>query len=53
MIELRYYEELSYEEIAERIQAPVGTVKAQINRAKVMFEKIVSVFKDTYLEEMI
>lgn len=53
MIELRYFEELSYEEIATRINAPVGTVKAQINRAKIMFEKVVSVFKDTYMEDMI
>lgn len=53
MIELRYFEELSYEEIATRINAPVGTVKAQINRAKMMFEKVVSVFKDTYMEDMI
>lgn len=53
MIELRYFEELSYDEIAERINAPVGTVKAQINRAKIMFEKVVSVFKETYMEDMI
>ena len=53
MIELRYYEELSYEEIAERLNAPVGTVKAQLSRAKSMFEKIVAVFKDTYMDDMI
>ena len=34
MIELRYYEEMSYEEIAQRLQLPIGTVKAQLYRAK-------------------
>lgn len=34
MIELRYYEELSYEEIARELQIPLGTVKAQLFRAK-------------------
>jgi RNA polymerase sigma-70 factor (ECF subfamily) len=36
MIELRYYEELSYEEIATELQIPIGTVKAQLFRAKEM-----------------
>ena len=34
MIELRYYEELSYEEIATELNLPLGTVKAQLFRAK-------------------
>lgn len=34
MVELRYYEELSYEEIAQHLQLPLGTVKAQLFRAK-------------------
>ncbi|MEM9930730.1 MAG: sigma-70 family RNA polymerase sigma factor [Bacteroidota bacterium] len=34
MIELRYFEELSYEEIAELSGMPLGTVKAQLFRAK-------------------
>ncbi|MBI5916616.1 MAG: sigma-70 family RNA polymerase sigma factor [Bacteroidetes bacterium] len=36
MIELRYYEELSYEEIATELEIPLGTVKAQLFRAKEM-----------------
>ncbi|MCB0518486.1 MAG: sigma-70 family RNA polymerase sigma factor [Lewinellaceae bacterium] len=36
MIELRYYEELSYEEIATELDIPLGTVKAQLFRAKEM-----------------
>jgi RNA polymerase sigma factor (sigma-70 family) len=34
MIELRFFEELSYEEIAEELEIPLGTVKAQLFRAK-------------------
>lgn len=34
LIELRYYEGLSYEEIADNLQIPLGTVKAQLFRAK-------------------
>lgn len=34
MIELRYYEDMSYEEIARHLEMPMGTVKAQLYRAK-------------------
>ena len=34
LIELRYYQEFSYEEIAEDMQLPLGTVKAQLFRAR-------------------
>ncbi len=34
MVELRYYEQLSYEEIAQELAIPLGTVKAQLFRAK-------------------
>jgi RNA polymerase sigma-70 factor (ECF subfamily) len=34
MIELRYFKELSYEEIAQELDIPLGTVKAQLFRAK-------------------
>ncbi len=34
MIELRFYEEMSYEEIAQMLDIPLGTVKAQLFRAK-------------------
>ena len=36
MIELRFFEELSYEEIANELNIPLGTVKAQLFRAKEM-----------------
>ena len=34
LIVLRFFEELSYEEIAEQLAAPLGTVKTQIHRAR-------------------
>ena len=34
LVELRYFEELSYEEIADKTKLPVGTVKAQLFRAR-------------------
>ncbi len=34
MIELRFFEELSYDEIAQELGIPLGTVKAQLFRAK-------------------
>jgi len=34
LIELRYFDELSYEEIAEKLDLPIGTVKAQLFRAR-------------------
>ncbi|MDD2563736.1 MAG: sigma-70 family RNA polymerase sigma factor [Salinivirgaceae bacterium] len=34
LIELRYFEELSYDEIAKTLDIPLGTVKAQLFRAR-------------------
>ncbi len=34
LIELRYFKEYSYEEIASEMKLPIGTVKAQLFRAK-------------------
>ena len=34
LVELRYYQELSYEEISDQLQLPLGTVKAQLFRAR-------------------
>lgn len=40
VIELRYFEELSYEEIAEKMRIPLGTVKIQLRRAKMLLAEI-------------
>jgi RNA polymerase sigma-70 factor (ECF subfamily) len=34
LVEKRYFDELSYEEIAEELDLPLGTVKAQLFRAR-------------------
>lgn len=34
LVELRYFRELSYEEVANELQIPLGTVKAQLFRAR-------------------
>lgn len=34
LVQMRYYEEMSYEEIADKLDLPVGTVKAQLFRAR-------------------
>jgi RNA polymerase sigma factor (sigma-70 family) len=41
LVRLRYFNELSYEEIATELEAPLGTVKAQLHRAReLMFEMV-------------
>ena len=34
LVQLRYFEELSYEEIAAKLEMPIGTVKAQLFRSR-------------------
>lgn len=41
LVRLRYFHELSYEEIAKELEAPLGTVKAQLHRAReLMYEMV-------------
>jgi RNA polymerase sigma-70 factor (ECF subfamily) len=40
LIELRYYKEYSYEEISSELKIPIGTVKAQLYRAKTLLYNI-------------
>ncbi|HDP75194.1 MAG TPA: sigma-70 family RNA polymerase sigma factor [Bacteroidales bacterium] len=42
LIELRYFKEYSYEEIAEELDLPLGTVKAQLFRARELLSNILS-----------
>jgi RNA polymerase sigma-70 factor (ECF subfamily) len=44
LIEMRYFQELSYEEIADQLELPLGTVKAQLFRAR---EFLYNVLKNT------
>jgi len=47
LIELRYYQELSYEEISLKLNIPIGTVKALLFRAR---EVLYNILKDTHGE---
>lgn len=42
LVQLRYFEEYSYEEIAETLNLPLGTVKAQLFRAKELLYHIIT-----------
>jgi RNA polymerase sigma factor (sigma-70 family) len=46
LVKLRYFKELSYEEIAVELQAPLGTVKAQLHRARELLYDMVKHRKD-------
>ena len=41
LVRLRYFHEMSYEEIAEDLNAPLGTVKAQLHRARELLYDLV------------
>ena len=47
LVEKRYFEELSYEEIAEQMNLPLGTVKAQLFRARDFLATMMDKTKDT------
>ena len=40
LVELRYFYEYSYEEISEEMELPIGTVKAQLFRARELLQNI-------------
>jgi len=44
LVEMRYFRELSYEEIAVELDLPLGTVKAQLFRAR---EFLYQILKDS------
>ncbi|NVJ46573.1 MAG: sigma-70 family RNA polymerase sigma factor [Cytophagia bacterium] len=41
LVKLRYFDELSYDEIAQELDAPLGTVKAQLHRARELMYDLV------------
>jgi RNA polymerase sigma-70 factor (ECF subfamily) len=46
LVRLRYFEELSYEEIAQELEAPLGTVKAQLHRARELLYEMMKSKRD-------
>ena len=47
LIEMRYFKEYSYEEIAEELNLPLGTVKAKLFRARDLLFQIIDKSKDS------
>ena len=47
LVEKRYFEELSYEEISQELDLPLGTVKAQLFRARDFLANMMENTKDT------
>jgi RNA polymerase sigma factor (sigma-70 family) len=41
LVEMRYFQEYSYDEIAEELNLPLGTVKAQLFRAREFLHQII------------
>lgn len=48
LLGLRYFDELSYEEIAVKLNIPLGTVKAQLFRAKILLQEILENKREKY-----
>ena len=48
LVELRYFEEKSYEEISEILELPLGTVKAQLFRARDFMFDLMKTTKGTF-----
>lgn len=47
LVEMRYFQELSYEEIASERDIPLGTVKAQLFRARAILAEIIRNKRDS------
>lgn len=48
LVEMRYFDEMAYEEIAEELNLPLGTVKAQLFRAREFLFQMMKTTKDNY-----
>ena len=48
LVKLRYFKELSYEEISSVLELPIGTVKAQLHRSREQLFKIVSGSREVF-----
>jgi RNA polymerase sigma-70 factor (ECF subfamily) len=47
IVQLHYFEELSYEEIAEREHLPLGTVKGQLHRCRSLLQQLLTPVHDS------
>ena len=44
---MRYFEEMTYEEIAQELNIPLGTVKIQLRRARMLLAEIIKSQKES------
>ena len=47
LVKLRYFKEFSYDEISEELELPLGTIKAQLHRAREQLFNIISGKKES------
>jgi RNA polymerase sigma factor (sigma-70 family) len=47
LVKLRYFDEWSYDEIAKELEAPLGTIKAQLHRSRELLYDLVESEKET------
>lgn len=45
IVKLRYFDELSYDDIADKLNLPLGTVKIQLRRARMLLAEIIESHK--------
>lgn len=45
IVKMRYYEDLSYEEIAQKLHIPLGTMKIQLRRARMLLAQTIQKHK--------
>ena len=48
LVKLRYFKEFSYDEIAQTLDIPIGTVKAQLHRSREQLFKVMSGSRDAF-----
>ena len=41
LVEMRYFDEMSYEEISKQLNMPLGSVKAKLFRARILLQEII------------
>ena len=41
IVKLRYFDDLSYDEIAQKLNLPLGTVKIQLRRARLLLAETI------------
>ena len=48
LVKLRYFKEMTYEEVSVKLRIPIGTVKAQLHRSREQLFKIMSGSRDSF-----